>query len=502
MAQTAENVYRDFTTAGVPSSGEHKVKKAEIRELLTGYEAAINGFQAGGGIVFQTKAAMTLTYAANQMAWVIGDSTVANNGVYQKQGASGAGSWLRVADLPYSFIRANNAGAGAANAIVATSSIPLPSAAYGAIILMNVFAANTGAVTVAINGATGKPLVTNSGNALAAGYLTAGMLVAFVDAGANYRLLSDVASAAIQAAAEAAEAAAAASAAEAAGYAALALSNWVVDTFVGDGTADPLVLTVNPGSVNNCVITVEGEGPQPRHIFSLDGLNLSPPSGSVWPDGKTIEVAYGTAIEVGVPSDGSVTRAKLGPDAVGPNELDEETVNATHLDAAAAGAMRTKLGLGTGDTPDFAGLTISGQPIGSGVCFKAHKNNVNQTAIVTGTATKISFGSESFDIGNYYDTATSRFTPPAGKYRLSATLLTASGMVDQSAAAVMIYQNGARIARAYLVASGTTNISPSITTIVSADGTDYFEVFFEAFGTGDKAINGEATSTWFCGEAI
>jgi hypothetical protein len=218
MAQTAEIVFRDFTTDGLPSSGANKVKKAEVRELLTGYEAAINGFQAGGGIVFQTKAAMTLTYAANQMAWVIGDSTVANNGVYQKQGASGSGSWLRVADLPYSFIRANNAGAGAPNAIIATSSIPLPVADGGALITVNVAASNTGPATISFNGGPALNIVSSSGNAMQAGYLTAGMQIAGFKVGSTFRLLSDAATAAIVALVEqsVADAQAAQTAAEAA----------------------------------------------------------------------------------------------------------------------------------------------------------------------------------------------------------------------------------------------------------------------------------------------
>src|SRR6185312_7143572 len=112
MAQTANTVFRDFTTDGVPSSGTHNPKKAEIREWGAYVEQLHAAAQAGGGVVFQTKAAMTLGYAANQIAWVIGDPTVANNGIYQKQGASGAGSWVRLADLPYSFIVASDVGAG------------------------------------------------------------------------------------------------------------------------------------------------------------------------------------------------------------------------------------------------------------------------------------------------------------------------------------------------------------------------------------------------------
>lgn len=205
---TANDVYRDFVTDGVASSGQHPPRKAEIRELLTGYEAAITAFSANGGLIFDTRANLfaSLAHDANASAWVISDPTVGYNGIYRKLGASGAGSWTRVADLPYSFIRLNDAGAGTANAIIATSSIPLPGAASAALLVMNVFEANTGPVTIAANGAAAKPLKTNSGNDLAASYLTAGMLVSFIDDGTNFRLLSDVASAAIQAAAEAASA--------------------------------------------------------------------------------------------------------------------------------------------------------------------------------------------------------------------------------------------------------------------------------------------------------
>ncbi|MRX33229.1 right-handed parallel beta-helix repeat-containing protein [Aminobacter sp. MDW-2] len=211
----ANDVYRDFVTDGVAASGKHQPKKAEIRELLTGYEATITAFTSNGGLIYDTRANLfaDLAHAANTSAWVITDPTVGYNGIYRKVGASGAGSWSRVADLPYSFIRLNDAGAGTANAIVATSSIPLPASSSAALLVMNVFEANTGPVTIAANGAAAKPLKTNSGNDLAANYLTAGMMVSFIDDGTSFRLLSDVASAAIVAAADAARVAAEAAAA-------------------------------------------------------------------------------------------------------------------------------------------------------------------------------------------------------------------------------------------------------------------------------------------------
>lgn len=205
----ANNVFADG-----PSGMPQQPAKSEVRKLLRQYEDAMAAGLSNGGMIYDTKASMSadLIHAANSSAWVISDPVAANNGIYRKTGASDAGSWTRVADLPYSFIRLNDAGAGTANAIIATSSIPLPGAASAALLVMNVFEANTGPVTIAANGAPPKSLKSNSGSDLAAGYLSAGMMAVFLDDGANFRLLSDVASAAIQAAAEAAAASAGSSA--------------------------------------------------------------------------------------------------------------------------------------------------------------------------------------------------------------------------------------------------------------------------------------------------
>lgn len=238
---TAATVFRDYETDGVPASGSHKVKKSDVRGLLTGYESIINAFTANGGLIFSSKASLdaSLTYAANTMAWVIGDATVVNNGVYGKVGASGTGSWTRRADLPFSFIIASDVGAGTANAIQATTSLPVSGSA---LIWMNVFEANTASpVTVSFNGGSALTIKTNSGNDVAAGGLTAGMIVMGIVSGGTFRLVSDQASAAIVAAAEAAQAAAeVAQAAAEAAAAAVNLPNVVADTMLVANSAGTL----------------------------------------------------------------------------------------------------------------------------------------------------------------------------------------------------------------------------------------------------------------------
>ncbi|UYE95744.1 hypothetical protein HAAEEKHM_00024 [Sinorhizobium phage AP-16-3] len=204
MAITAAEAFRDYETDGVPSSGSHKIKKSDMRSWGAWVEGIITAFTSNGGLIFTLKSNMdaVLTHGPATMAWVIGDPVTANNGVYQKIGNSGTGSWVRRADLPYSFIIASDAGAGTPNAIQATTSIPVSASA---LIWMNVFEANTASpVTVSFNGDTPLTIKTNSGNNIVAGGLTAGMIVLGIVSGSTFRLVSDQASAAIVAAAEAA----------------------------------------------------------------------------------------------------------------------------------------------------------------------------------------------------------------------------------------------------------------------------------------------------------
>lgn len=205
MALTMAEVARDYETDGVPSSGPHKIKKSNMRNWGAWVEGLISAFTANGGLIFASKASLdaSLNYAANSMAWVIGDATVANNGVYGKVGGSGSGSWSRRADLPFSFIIASDAGAGTANAIQATTSIPVSGSA---LIWMNIFEANTASpVTVSFNGGAALTVKTNSGNDVATGGLLSGMIVMGIVSGSTFRMVSDQASAAVLAAAEAAK---------------------------------------------------------------------------------------------------------------------------------------------------------------------------------------------------------------------------------------------------------------------------------------------------------
>lgn len=205
---TAAEVFRDSNTIGVPASGPYQVLKAPVRSWGAWLESLLGG--SGGGLGYQTRA---LLYAdlgpeAHVLAIVYGDSTAAYNGVYEKVGAADAGSWTRIGDLPNGIIRLTQTG-GSANAIVATAT-ETPSVPGNKLYILQVDAANTGATTIAVNGAAAVAITNALGTALAANSLLPSTQSIMAWNGTAYQLLisANVDASAILAAAQAAQLAA------------------------------------------------------------------------------------------------------------------------------------------------------------------------------------------------------------------------------------------------------------------------------------------------------
>lgn len=205
FTKRAVDVFAPTTAAGQPRGadmGDAMVWGTEIERI-------VDGSLFNGGLIYDTKSSLKgdLAHDANASAWVVADG--ANNGIYRKIGASGTGSWTKIAELPYSVIYAQNAGTGTADAVEAISTVPISTIPHAQLISVPFTAANTSAMTLSINGETPRPLVTNVGAAIPAGYVQAGMAALVqIDGDGNYRLFSYGDASAIQAAAEAAQLAA------------------------------------------------------------------------------------------------------------------------------------------------------------------------------------------------------------------------------------------------------------------------------------------------------
>lgn len=189
--RSATEIFRDYNTEGVPASGLYKPSKADIRTWGAAIEAAmVSGDAADGSLGKTTKANLDadLVHPADTLAWVYGDSTAANNGVYKKVGASGTGSWTRISDLPFSIIPLTVTG-GTPNAIVATSALPIPVGDRAALITLIPSSDNSIAVTIAINGAAPIAILDSVGNPLGGGALATGRMSYGFMIGGNLHLV-------------------------------------------------------------------------------------------------------------------------------------------------------------------------------------------------------------------------------------------------------------------------------------------------------------------------
>ncbi len=138
------------------------------------------------------------------------------------------------------------------------------------------------------------------------------------------------------------------------------------------------------------------------------------------------------------------------------------------------------------------------------ISFSAHKNGVAQGSIPHDQDTKITFTTEAWDDGGYYDAANSKWTPPAGKYRISCHLgVDGTNVIERGALHIWLYKNGGQHKAINIIrANELASVYASGSVLVEADGDDYFEIFMLCAGTGDLNINGIVRDHFWQGEEI
>jgi hypothetical protein len=161
--------------------------------------------------------------------------------------------------------------------------------------------------------------------------------------------------------------------------------------------------------------------------------------------------------------------------------------------------------MGTTTAPAaVVGLRVAGaiqcdQP----VAFSVSKGGVAQN-VADATTTVVTFSVEEIDTNANFDTATSRFTPPLGKYHLMG-MVQLVGSVDQGRVIAMVYKNGVQFKNgSYVPMSGTGGSGSEVSCLVEANGFDYFELrVFQTNGTATTLqLSGATADTWFAGYKI
>ena len=137
--------------------------------------------------------------------------------------------------------------------------------------------------------------------------------------------------------------------------------------------------------------------------------------------------------------------------------------------------------------------------------FHVHKNGTGQTGVSSGTATLVTFSTESFDTGGQF--ASNKFTcSTAGKYYFYAVVkFTAQALYDNE---IRLFKNGTDIVAltnyfiAYDGGANTGQPSMIVSTILDLSVSDYIEVYVHQESGGALTIAGETYNTYFCGNRV
>ena len=228
-------------------------------------------------------------------------------------------------------------------------------------------------------------------------------------------------------------------------------------------------LTVNsvavyPESANHVLCSLNGILQAPQDSFTISSSNIVFASNLSTGDVIDFVMILGNVLDLGVPSDNTVSLAKL-------------TATGTKDATTFLRGDNTFATAGGTNTPAFS-----------------VKKSANQT-ISTTTTTKMELDSEFFDTDNKYDNSTNyRFTPGvAGKYFFYASTAY-QNYAQNKPVTVSIHKNGSSIASFNnITGSYSDDFSASVSVIDSANTTDYFEAFTFHRGSSTETMIGSAS---------
>jgi hypothetical protein len=130
-----------------------------------------------------------------------------------------------------------------------------------------------------------------------------------------------------------------------------------------------------------------------------------------------------------------------------------------------------------------------------------NKGGSNQTGIISGVFTKVTFGNEVYDLTGGFSGNT--FTPQSiGIYQIDCNINWVSA-VDQDRLILAVYVNGFAQEYTYVSASGTGQQSIRISTQTRTTAvTDYIEIYARQDSGSTKDISGVNQDTWFMASLI
>ena len=280
----------------------------------------------------------------------------------------------------------------------------------------------------------------------------------------------------------------------------------MLDSLTASATAD-YSLTLDstafvPESANHLLVSLNGVIQKAGSSFTVSGSTLSFSSALTSSDSIDFVLALGNVLDIGTPSDGTVTNAKTNfvstSSAAGLQIKGDGTTDGTlQLNCSqnshgiklrspahsAAASYTLTFPTTDGNASEFLQTDGSGTLTwaaagGNSPAFEAI-NDTNQS-MSNNTYTKVTFGTENLDTDSCF--ASSRFTPTtAGKYFVYSTLTIQGGTNVGIAGHIQIRKNGGSVflSQTNVYSNNDMNIfSVSASSILTLNGSsDYVEIY-------------------------
>lgn len=229
-----------------------------------------------------------------------------------------------------------------------------------------------------------------------------------------------------------------------------------LDAITTDGSAS-YTMQLNsanfvPESVNHLIVSVNGVIQAPTDSFTVSGSTITFASSLSVSDTIDFIMALGNVLDIGVPSDNTVSLSKL-------------TATGTPSASTFLRGDNSWASAGGTNTPNFSAFITTSQ------------------SVDTGTLTKMQFGSEEFDSDNAFDSTTNyRFTVPSGKggkYLIGAQL-EIDTVDDSERIEIKVFKNGTEDQKArnfqYSPIS-SRELFIQTTTMMNLNAGDYVELY-------------------------
>jgi hypothetical protein len=232
-----------------------------------------------------------------------------------------------------------------------------------------------------------------------------------------------------------------------------------------------------PQSANNCLVSLNGILQAPTDSYTISGSTIVFSSALTTSDVIDFIIVLGDVLNIGTPSDNTVSLAKL-------------TATGTKDSTTFLRGDNTFATAGGTNTP----------------AFSVYRNATQ--SITAGVVTKIQFNTEEYDTNNAFDSSTNyRFTVPsgkAGKYFFTINATITQDTQDSNRIILYIYKNGSVIARVEEDgAYDEYTMGYSLSTCSSASEGDYYEGYVFQGNSNNDALNLSAnTYTRFSGFKI